>query len=612
MAKPNAQLESALAHFAAQPGTTPQQDAQLRAAIVQDARLLQSLNEDAANGQLKGFALSDPASGPNRVGTFDKASGVVALPAETFKPTGTAPDADLVAALRVQDMSVRFAHRTYLDANQVSQPVSQDMVTNLQATLNGSPVLAAEVSKAVTPPKAGEKPALQHFAPLEGTVAGGTYDPTTRTMSLPAASLDLPPAQFQDKRVVDLTFVLGHEMQHGFNAPGKDAAYKSFATQAKQIATDGNPVNDYTAPVGQLIHAARVDEAKAQIAGWNALLSRERESKPKAGLSEMYELESESKRVLDFVELGPTDKAQPRAGLKLNPDMSMAMTPANIETVGKYYFDKPPKGEPGLPAHQTTGLGFHGESDYPNYYGANAVSNAISVERAYAKPINGAAPQMHLNLSQLRLREDLMERSGIVLTTNPGKPQPYFDTSTQPPVARLFQHTADSHQHVNPVLTHAADTPAHAPGSHGRRRPDDPDHPDHALLENIREGVRGLDQQAGKSWDAGSDRLSASLLVRAAEKGFAPSDDIRIGFNQPSGQMQSGALVHVYRLGHPDPNPAAHREHVVTAEALVRPPEDSHQMLDSVRQRQVETEQRTQQTSIEPVNAQQTGLLLSR
>ena len=44
MAKPNPQLEAALARFAAQPGTTPDQEAQLRAAVVADADRLALLN----------------------------------------------------------------------------------------------------------------------------------------------------------------------------------------------------------------------------------------------------------------------------------------------------------------------------------------------------------------------------------------------------------------------------------------------------------------------------------------------------------------------------------------------------------------------------------------
>ncbi|MGO4776063.1 hypothetical protein AB4084_11255, partial [Lysobacter sp. 2RAB21] len=334
MANPNAQLQAAIAQFAAQSGITPDQEAQLRAAITQNASLLQHLNQDAASGQLKGFSLSQVGAAANLVGTYDMASGVVTLPATSFQPTGTAASADLTAALRVQDMSVRFAHTSYVDAANATRPVTQDMVTNLQSTINGSPVLAAEIKRAVTPPGHGQAAPLQHFASLSGTVAGGTYNSTNHTMSLPPSSLAVPPASFGS---ADLTFVLGHEIQHGFNATDKKIATSNAYNQARQIARDNNPVNDYTAPIGSVIQAGREDEAKAQIAGWNALLSREQQSNPAANLTEMRALainpnqQDRTLRVLDFVEKNSaTGQAQARPGLTFNPDATLSMTPANV------------------------------------------------------------------------------------------------------------------------------------------------------------------------------------------------------------------------------------------------------------------------------------------
>ncbi|WAT15067.1 hypothetical protein [Xanthomonas fragariae] len=460
MANPNAQLQAAISQFAAQPGITPDQEAQLRAAITQDASLLQHLNQDAANGQLKGFALPQAGTAPNLAGTYDMASGVVTLPATSFQPSGTAPSADLAATLRVQDMSLRFAHTNYVDAANVTQPVTQDMVTNLQSTINGSPVLAAEIKRAVTPPGHGQAAPLQHFASLSGTVAGGTYNPANQTMSLPPSSLAVPPANFKS---ADLTFVLGHEIQHGFNAQSAQIARNAAYAQARQIAQDNNPVNDYTGSIGAVIQAGREDEAKAQIAGWNALLSREQQRNPAANLTDMMALglptnpsqQDLTSRVLDFVQpnLINQQQAQARSGLTFNADGTMSMTTANVAQMGLNYFDKMPKGTQGVPLQQTTGIGFHGDSDYPNYYGAGAVSNVIAYDRAYAHSVNGVAPQMQINMGSLRLQENLMERNGITLPANSfGTPQPYLDTSTNPPKAGLFQQTAATHQHVNPIF----------------------------------------------------------------------------------------------------------------------------------------------------------------
>jgi hypothetical protein len=340
----NPQLETALSQLAAQPGVTPAHEAQLRAAVASDARLLERLNQDAADGHLKGFALSQGGAPPNLTGTYEKASGVVTLPAGSFAPTGGVASADLIATLRLQDMSMRFAHSDYDDpANKLCRPITQVMVNNLQSTINGSPALAQEIKKAVTPHGPGQEAPLQHFVPLSGTVAGGTYDGNTKTMSLPPTSLSTP---FNS---VDMTFVLGHEVQHAFNHAAMTAASQSFNNESWQIAQSNSLAHDYTGAIGNLTQASREDEASAQIAGWNALLSRQQQITPSVGLDNM--LATENSRVGDFIELNRiSNSAQPRAGLTFNPDATLSPTPANIAAAGQYYFDKPPKGTPGIPA----------------------------------------------------------------------------------------------------------------------------------------------------------------------------------------------------------------------------------------------------------------------
>ena len=108
MANPNPQLQAALTRFAAQPGVTPDQAAQLAAAVTREARLLQRLNDAAANGHLTGFALPAAGAVPNLVGSYDKASGVVTLPPGDFQPTGSVPG-NVVASLRANDIAMRYA-----------------------------------------------------------------------------------------------------------------------------------------------------------------------------------------------------------------------------------------------------------------------------------------------------------------------------------------------------------------------------------------------------------------------------------------------------------------------------------------------------------------------
>ncbi|MCC4633193.1 XVIPCD domain-containing protein [Xanthomonas dyei] len=600
MAVPNAQLQSALTRFTNRPDVTPDQEAQLRATIAADPDLMQRLNQEAASGHLKGFEPGVRGS-ESLTGSYDKPSGIVTLPA--FE-AGSAPTASLRGSLRLQEMGMRFANSSYMDANQQSQPVTQDMVTNLQATINSSPTLANEMKRAVTTVVDSKDPKspmlLENFSPLSGTVAGGTFNPTTKTMSIPPRTVGQTQSQFNKSYATDLTFVLGHETQHAFNQMSMTSSYRQFDAAVTAIAKDNNPVNDYTLPVENLIKSAREDEAKAQIAGWNALIDRQRQTNPAVDLNAMKGLGNA--RLDDFIEVNPTNptQTQARPGITFNQDGSLPMTTQNIAAQATYYFDKPPQGAPGLSRTQTTGIGFHGDSDYPNYYGAGAVSRAIAFDRAYAHPVGGIAPQMQLDMQRLGFKEQLLEHNGITLPAGTtATPQVYWDTSTNPPTRGLLQHTQASHQHISPTPDINVQQP-------GLGLPGKAAQPDNELLEKIRGGVRTLDQQAGKSWDESSDRLSASLMLMAAEKGFTAKDDLKFAFNSPTEKLAGGEILHMWREGHQSPDPAAHRAHMTTQEALSVPADQRLAQAEVMQQAKAqEAIHAQQQQAVQPQSSAQ-------
>ncbi|WP_313139319.1 XVIPCD domain-containing protein [Stenotrophomonas sp.] len=601
MTSPNAALQAALSRFSSEPGASSEQQARLRATLDADQDLLERLNEQAAAGHLSGFALGQ-AGHESLAGSYNKSSGVVTLPAID---AGTGPDESLRGALRLQEMSIRFAHSTYTDSNGQSHAVTQDMVTNLQATINGSPTLASEMKRAVVTTDSSnvndtgngrrQRMLLENFAPLSGTVAGGTFNPGDKTMSIPPATLNQPADRFmQSSAAADLTFVLGHETQHAFNQVDVASAYSQFDASVKAIARDNNPVNDYTLPIETLIASNREDEAKAQIAGWNALVDRVRQTDPAADMTAMRNLRIG--RTDDFIEVDPQNPrhARPRSGFEFNENGSLSMTAQNITTQANYYFDKPPVGTPGLARNQTTGIGFHGDSDYPNYYGAGAVSRAIAFDRAYAHPISGVEPQFHIDMQRLRLSERLLEHNGITLPqATATTPQTYWDTSTTPPTRGLFQHTRDSHEHTYPTPEFSAQ-PA---------RPEHPGSADKALFDKICSGVRELDRSVGKSWDDNSERLSASLLVLATQKGFTAKDDVRVASNMPNETVAGGEFVHIWRCGHPSPDPASNRAHMPMQEALSMSAEQRLAQLDALQQTKAEQIGSRQQQDVELVES---------
>ena len=195
MPAPNAQLEAALTQFANEPGVTPHQVSQLRSAIVATPNLVQAFNQDAANGQLQGFTLLPP--GQESIGRYDVATDKIAIPSEVL--TGTQPvNPDLRAVLKLQDMSLRFAH---------TAGVTADMHGNLERTINESPVLVDQFKDAV---RNESQRHLKSFDLHTAVGAGGSFDPAPNRLSMNLTPASLTPGTFDQH---NLTFVLGHEME---------------------------------------------------------------------------------------------------------------------------------------------------------------------------------------------------------------------------------------------------------------------------------------------------------------------------------------------------------------------------------------------------------------
>ncbi|MDH7451853.1 hypothetical protein QF205_02010 [Luteimonas composti] len=449
MATPNTALEALLGQFAAGPLSGPDEERQLRAALSADPDRMALLNGMAASGQLRGFAIE--TSNATLVGTYDRQAGMIHLPAASFR------DGDLEPVAGLQVLVADFSRRSWRDSNGQSHSITQDMVDNLNATFNGSPVLAAQVKAAVALSH------VQHLSLLDnGMAAGATYDGTVGDGT--PKGINLPPVALQrwspgtpqgTYDAQDLTFVLGHEIQHGFNDAEKDKATLDFLRDIAIQAKAPGPVHDYSDELRAYLGAGRDDEAKAQIAGWNALLSRQRQFNPHAdGIGLM--LNTQNDRLLDFVRADPLNPSQAvvNSGITFNPDGSLSPTPANVAAMGKHYFDRPSPlhAQPGE-RPVTLGEGRPGPSaDYTNYYGTWAVERIIAAEDRADVRHRGARPQIAIDMAGLGLREDLIEMEGLDLGTNRA-PRPYLDTSRSPAATGHFHHTQDAsmghdHQHV--------------------------------------------------------------------------------------------------------------------------------------------------------------------
>ncbi len=138
--------------------------------------------------------------------------------------------------------------------------------------------------------------------------------------------------------------------------------------------------------------------------------------------------------------------------------------------------------------------------------------------------------------------------------------------------------------------------------------PNDSTHPDNSLLELLRLRVRGLDQQAGKTWDDASERMSAAALVMAKENGFTAKDNLQLAFNELTERRAPGEILHLSRSGlSMSSDPAANRAHMTTAEALSQPAQERYQQVDAISQTQSQALLAAQQQTLVPDDPSRTG-----
>ncbi|WP_239501471.1 zeta toxin family protein [Stenotrophomonas maltophilia] len=154
------------------------------------------------------------------------------------------------------------------------------------------------------------------------------------------------------------------------------------------------------------------------------------------------------------------------------------------------------------------------------------------------------------------------------------------------------EQTAASHsdiiQHplpkVSPPLEDQVATPSVATNprepkaTSAPRLPNQADHPDYTLYQQIREGVAALDAKHGRTFDETSERVSASLLVLAKDNDLDRVDHVLLSnatADKPSG--------HTLFLVQGDPNDPLHQRAAMSTElAATTSVEESLQQFDVV------------------------------
>ncbi|MFZ6732908.1 hypothetical protein ACO0LG_13370 [Undibacterium sp. Ji42W] len=315
---------------------------------------------------------------------------------------------------------------------------------DLATLLDASPDLKKRILDSV------DKGFLTKFQALPANSGtGGSYDPSAKAINVPMDVLQK--ASTSERSKGELIFVMGHEIQHSFNAAATRKITQDFLDGTTTLAKSKASPHDYTQVTENFIQASRKDEASAHIGGFNAIVSQARKDNPKATLEDIYS--TAPGRMQDFIAVSGTpgnDNYAMKPGLAIDADMSMPYSQGNIATMGKYYFDKSAK---------QSQLGANGNLDYTNFYGSWAVNVAGNNEKAYQDYYHKtdkkyATPEVQFDMKRLGLQQDLINQN-VKFSDN--KTLSYVDTSDGKKKPAIFDPNAHPNPAppVSPVTNHA-------------------------------------------------------------------------------------------------------------------------------------------------------------
>lgn len=316
-----------------------------------------------------------------------------------------------------------------LDAFERAPDVAPEAARTVRAVVERCPSIRDALGAAVA---SGALSGLGLIGPDER--AGATYDRSRRVIAL-------PPAALRPALRHEAAFVLGHEARHAANAPLTEQLDLLFAravdARARAHADGSPPVRDYADLLDGLVTAHVIDEAEANLAGWNAYVEAMRADRERLSLRDLVRLP----RARDVVQ-GSALAAAFRPGYRPHSDFTLPATSANVETMIREYVDAPP---------HVSALGRRGRSDYRNYYAAAALGLVARLHRD-AVPRSPGRPEepIGIGLATHGLDLDLLHGNGIDLGRDRA-PLPFVDTGGGATRRSVLRHTAD-HDPVDGTL----------------------------------------------------------------------------------------------------------------------------------------------------------------
>ncbi|MBB3843787.1 XVIPCD domain-containing protein [Xanthomonas arboricola] len=398
-----------------------------------------------------------------------------------------------------------------------------------------------------------------------------------------AGTLNVSGSLFQDwqgrARIDHLTEVLGHETMHGVLAEHRANALAAFGKTMGDRMQDAHAQResqvDLTEPTRVYLDKTRQDEALAEISALRALNSRIKHENPRISAqdAEGMLLDRSVTRCVDK-HVTPPAFAQGLSYEALTTHAQARGEPLT-RAVEQCFYDS--RGT----------LGPHGDSDYRNYYGVSAISH---IAKSYAHLAHDRQPpEVRVDLKSLGLDPRQLERNGLDLGSAPTFN--LVDLGKDGYGMVQLKETGTRSNNAPNLATPPAPGPLLTPADAG--------HPDHAMHQQIRSKVGQLDAANGRTFDATSERMTASLLTLAKDNGLTRVDHVLLSDRTRDLPAAQNLFVVQGELH----NPAMLRAHMPTLEAAQRPVQESFAQLETVNQRLVQ--ERAQEQSSEQQRLQE-------
>ena len=250
--------------------------------------------------------------------------------------------------------------------------LNQEQYRNFRSMMAASPKLIDDFNLAA---KLG---IIKELTPVTGSNAGGSYSPDDNSLSIPLSRFDN--ANFGMKEMFNQIFVMAHETRHAFNNLPNNSEYEkakdAFLAAAQKETSKPYPLRDNNATLSEYIAFFRKDEAQAQVAGANAVISAMLNFNitPDAANFQKYLPNKTAGFFIDANRKPPVFKSGYYQSNSTNPYLDEGDLRV-LETAAQNYYDLPPAGT-GFEFCPSTGT----KSDYVNAQIIYPLSMSVSYD----------------------------------------------------------------------------------------------------------------------------------------------------------------------------------------------------------------------------------------